>query len=171
MVWTFVVNGIFRFQVSIEMKTITAERQVYETLKEHIVEPGRYACNPALTSDWRFPDGEPVFSVLYGGMGHESAGGLMLFGFVLFLLGPTIGAWMLSQTSERVMASYPRRVLFFTAIGLLFAVFSDLSDFGIGSYPLKDALILAIHDVLIWTFVGLVVAWRMKPEQAIATQE
>jgi hypothetical protein len=171
MVWTFVVNGILRFQVNINMKTIPAERQVYETLKEHIVEPGRYACNPALTSDWRFPDGEPVFSVFYGGMGHEAAGSLMLVGLVLFFLGPTIGAWMLSQASESVLCSYPRKVLFFTAIGVLVAVFCDLSNFGIGGYPLKDALILAGHDVLIWTFAGLVVAWRMKPERGLVTQE
>ena len=72
MMWTFVVNGILRFQVSINMKPIPAERQLYETLKEHIVEPGRYVCNPALTSDWRFPDGEPVFSILYGGMADET---------------------------------------------------------------------------------------------------
>ncbi len=169
MVWTLVVNGIFRFQASIDMKRIEAERQVYEVLKEHIVDPGRYIINPELTSEMRFPDGEPAFSVLYGGVGHESAGSFMLVGLVIFFLAPMIGAWMLSQTSERVMSSYPRKVLFFVAIGLLFALFTDLTDFGIGSYPLRDALLFAINHIVAWTLVGVVVAWRMKPERTDAT--
>jgi hypothetical protein len=164
MAWTFVVNGILGFKASMDMKQIAEERQVYETLKEHIVNPGRYIVNPELTSEGRFPEGKPVFSVLYGGVGHESAGSLMLVGLVVFFLTPITGAWMLSQTSERIMSSYARKVMFFTAIGLLFALFTDLMNFGIGSYPVKDAIILAVYHIIVWTLVGLVVAWRIKPE-------
>ena len=71
--WTFVVNGLLGFNVRVNMKTIPDQPAVYETLKTHVVEPGRYVINPELTSENRFPVGEPVFSVLYGGMGHESA--------------------------------------------------------------------------------------------------
>jgi hypothetical protein len=162
--WTFVVNAMLGFQARIDMKQIAGERQVYETLKEHVVDPGRYICNPELTPTGRFPDGEPVFSVLYGGVGHEAAGRLMLVGFVLFFLAPIVGAWMLSQTSERVKSSYPRKVLFFVAIGLLFATFTDLTNLGIGNYPVKDAVILAVTHIVVWTLVGLVVAWRIRPE-------
>jgi hypothetical protein len=162
-VWTFVVNGLLRFRASIDMRTIPGEGQVYEVLKQHVVEPGRYTCNPGLTADGVFPGGEPVFGVLYGGMGHEAAGGLMLVGLVVFFVAPLIGAWMLSRTSRRFMNSYGHKVLFFLAIGLLFAVFSDLSSFGIGGYPLRDAILLGANDVAAWTFAGLVVAWRIKP--------
>ena len=168
-VWTFVVNGILGFQASIDMKRIAAERQVYETLREHIVDPGRYICNPEVTPEGRFPDGEPVFSVLYGGVGHESAGALMVVGLMVFLLAPIIAAWMLSQTSERVVASYPRKVLFFVAIGLLFALFIDLTNFGIGRYPINNAVILAMNHIVVWTLVGLVIAWRFKPERPAST--
>jgi len=164
--WTFVVNGILGFQARIEMKQIAAERVVYETLKEHIVDPGRYICNPELTAEGRFPEGEPVFSVLYGGVGHEAAGRFMIIGLVLFFLAPLVGAWMLSQASARVMSSYPRKVLFFVAIGLLFAIFTDLTNFGIGTYPIKDAVVLAVNHFIVWTLVGLVIAWRVKPERA-----
>jgi hypothetical protein len=163
MVWMFVVNGVLGFQSRIDMKKIPAERQVYETLKEHIVDPGRYILNPGLSSDGRFPSKEPVFSVLYSGMGHESAGGLMLVGLAVFFLAPMIGAWMLSLTSERVKSSYTRKVLFFVAIGLLFALFSDLMSFGIGNYPIKDAVAHAVNHIIVWTLVGLVVAWRIRP--------
>jgi hypothetical protein len=90
----------------------------------------------------------------------------MLVGFVLFFLAPMIGAWMLSQISARVKSSYPRKVLFFVAIGLLFAIFSDLKNFGIGSYPVKDAIILAMNHIIVWILIGLVIAWCIKPERA-----
>jgi len=162
-VWTFVVNGILGFQASIDMKQIPGERRVYDVLKEQIVRPGRYVCNPQLTPEGRFPDGKPVFSILHGGMGHESAGRLALVGLVLFLLAPMIGVWLLSHASEGVLSSYPRKVLFFVAIGLLFAIFADLRDYGIGGYPLKDATLLALNNLVVWTLMGLVVAWRLKP--------
>lgn len=162
--WTFVVNGILRFRASIDMNRLSDERQVYAVLKEHILEPGRYVCNPAVTSEGVYPDGEPVFSISYGGLGHESAGMLMLIGLLSFLLAPTIGAWMLSQTSESTLSSYPRKVLFFVGIGVLFAIFTDLADFGIGGYPLQDAALLAANHIVIWSLMGLVIAWRIKPE-------
>jgi hypothetical protein len=164
-VWTFVVNGLFRFQASIDMRQIPGEAQVYEILKEHIADPGRYVVNPSLTAEGRFPDEEPVFSVLYGGMGHEAAGGHMLIGLIVFLLAPMVAAWMLSQTSERVMRSYSRKVLFFVGIGLLFATFGDLMKYGIGGYPARDVALLAAHKIVLWTVVGLVVAWRLKPSR------
>jgi len=162
-VWTFVVNGLFGFQSRIDMNQIAAEREVYEVLKEHFVQPGRYLCNPAPAADGRGPTEGPVFSVLYSGVGHESAGSLMLSGLLVFLIAPLIGAWLLSQTSRRVRASYLRKVLFFVAIGLLLAVFTDIPKFGIGNYRLADALAFAANNLLMWTIVGLVVAWRIRP--------
>ena len=165
-VWMFVVNGLFGFKAGIDMKQMAAERQVYAMLKEQIVEPGRYVCNPELTAERRFPEGEPVFSVLHGGVGHEAAGVSALIGLAVFLLAPIIGAWLLSHASERVLSSYARKVLFFTAIGLLLAIFTDLQRFGIGGYPLSDAVLLGASNIVMWTLVGLVVAWRMKPMRA-----
>lgn len=164
--WTLVANGLFGLQSRIDMRQLPAEPQVYETLKEHVREPGRYAVNPQVTAEGRFPDGEPVFSVLYSGIGHEAAGSLMLLGLLLFLLSPMIGAWMLAQSSERVKSSYGRKVLFFMAIGLLFAIYGDLTTFGIGNYPLNGALALAAYHVVTWTLVGLAVAWRIRPAAA-----
>lgn len=168
-IWMFFVNGILGFQSRIDMKQIDAERQVYEILKEHIVEPGRYIFNPELAPGMPFPGGEPVFSVLYGGIGHESAGEQMLIGLVLAFLVSIIGTWMLAQTSVQVLSSYLRKVLFFTAIGLLFALFTDLTKYSIGGYPLKDAILFAVNHVVAWTLVGLVVAWQIKPIPAEST--
>ncbi len=167
-VWTFVVNGILGFKSSIDMKQIPNERKVYEVLKENVTEPGRYVCNPEKTSEGRFPDGEPVFGLLYGGMGHEGAGGFMWFGLVIYILSPIIAAWMLSQASVRVLSRYFRKVLFFSAIGLLLALFGDLANAGIGSYPVQDAVMWGLHDIVLWTLIGLVVATRVHTETATA---
>jgi hypothetical protein len=163
MIWVFLVNGILGFRNRIDMKQIPDERQVYELLKDNITEPGRYICNPEMTLSNTFPDNEPVFSILYGGMGHEAAGAQSLLKLILAFIASTTGAWLLSQTSERTISSYPRKVLFFTVIGLLMGLFCDLNNYGIGGYPLDDALILVFHSIIVWTFVGLVIAWWIKP--------
>ncbi|NQU28503.1 MAG: hypothetical protein HQ528_09465 [Candidatus Marinimicrobia bacterium] len=164
--WTFIVNAMFGFKSSLDMKPFPNESQVYEILKENIKEPGRYACNPQV-SEMGFPANEPAFSILYGGMGHEVAGWLMLVQLPIFLLAPILGTIMLSFASPSVTNNYLKKVLFFTGFGLLIALFSDLLNFGIGSYPPKDALILALHDIAVWTVIGLVVAWRFKPNSNI----
>jgi hypothetical protein len=162
-IWTFVVNGIFGFKHRMEMKKVLNEVQVYEILKANIPEPGKYVCNPQVIPEQGFPGGEPVFGIHYSGLGHEAAGRLMWFGLILYFIPPIIGAWMLSQTSSTTLASYPRKVLFFTCIGFLFAFFTDLDSHGIGEYPLGDSLILGLHSIVVWTLMGLVVAWRIKP--------
>ena len=161
--WGFVVNGIFGFNKSINMKQIPDDRQVYETLKQSIVEPGRYIFNPELTPSEMFPDGEPVFSLHYSGMGHEAARKVMLIQVAIFLLAPTIAAWMLSQTTPPILASYPRKLLFFMAIGVLFALFGGLMNFGIDQYSLQDSLLIAASNILAWSLVGLVVAKYFHP--------
>jgi hypothetical protein len=167
--WTFAANGILGFRSNVDRKPILNERQVYECLKGNILQPGRYICNPEPTLPGRFPGQEPVYSITYSGIGHDSAGRLMLVQLGLFFLAPMIGAWMLSLASERVLTSYPRKVLFFVAIGLLFAVFGTLTHYGIDSYPLRDALKLAAYDLIAWTLVGLVVAWRLQSRPSMVT--
>ena len=165
-VWTFLVNGIFGFHSSMHMNKLAAEREVYEVLKAHVREPGRYAVNPELTPERMFPENEPVFSVLYGGMGHEAAGGQALLGLFGFLLAPILGAWLLSQCSMEVLQSYAKKVLFFVVFGMLIALFADLPKYGIGGHPLGDALLMGTHTIVLWTLIGVVVAWRMKAEKA-----
>ena len=88
----------------------------------------------------------------------------MLVQVAMFLIAPMIGAWMLSVSSPWMLSSYPRRVLFFAGMGLLVAFYGGITNFGIDSYPPRDALMLALLDVITWILVGLAVAWRMRPE-------
>jgi hypothetical protein len=169
MVWMILVNGILGFNSRINMKRIADERVVFETLKHNITEPGRYVCNPEVTSEG-FPGGEPVFSILYGGMGHEAAGRNMLIQLPFFFIAPIVAAWMLSVTSKETLASLPRKVAFVACIGLLLGVWGHLGNYGIGGYPLASTIALIAHDLALWALVGLVLAWRIRPEAQASVQ-
>lgn len=169
MVWMILVNGILGFNSRINMKRIADERVVFETLKHNITEPGRYVCNPEVTSEG-FPGGEPVFSILYGGMGHEAAGRNMLIQLPFFFIAPIVAAWMLSVTSKETLASLPRKVAFVACIGLLLGVWGHLGNYGIGGYPLASTIALIAHDLALWALVGLVLAWRIRPEVQASVQ-
>jgi len=164
MIWAVMTNLIFGFTNRIEMKPVPNETEVYQILKQNIVEPGRYLCNPALTGSNMFPDNEPVFSILYAGIGHEAAGPLSVVLDILnALITATLCAWLLALSSDWIISSYPRKVFFVILIGLLFAVFSDLKKYGIGNYPLRDTLILALNNLTIWTVLGLVIGIFIRP--------
>jgi len=162
-VWTIIANSILGFKSNLDMNGIPDEQEVYEVLKENITEPGRYICNPEIIPGEAFPGKEPVFSVLYSGMGHDAAGGLMWIGLIRFILSSIIAVWLLSLSSDRILSSYPKKVFFFTLLGLFIAFFSDFEMYEIGGYPLFDMVVMAIHNVLLWTTVGLFAAWRIKP--------
>ena len=161
-VWTFVVNGIFGFTLRVEMKRIPNEPEVYRVLKENVVLPGAYMANPALTPEGRFPDGEPVFSVRTSGMGHEAAGRMVFVGPAISFITLLLAAGLLSMASPRILSRYSRRVLFVVVLGLLLAVFTNLTKIGIGGYPVSTALLLAARDVVSWTLAGLVMAWILR---------
>jgi len=163
LVWTFVLNGILGFNARLSMKQVPNEREVYHVLKATITEPGRYLCNPALASDGRFPENEPVFGILYSGVGHEAAGLGAILGLLQFLIVPSIAAWLLSITSDQFRSRFLNRVLFFVVIGFLLAIAGDLNSFGIGASPLTVALIFAARTIVTWTILGLVIAALMRP--------
>jgi hypothetical protein len=161
--WTFVVNGVFGLQSRLDMKRVTAEEQVHEAIWDNLSGPGRYIINPPPAPKGVPPGEGPVFSVLFSGVGHPAAGRLMLLDFVLFLLTPLLAAWLLSQASDRVLADYPRKVLFVSALGLLLALACDIPRFGIGGYPPQDALMFAANRLITWTLVGAAISWRLRP--------
>lgn len=161
--WSFVANGLFGFRARLDMKPIPQERRLYEVLKETVPGPGRYICNPEVVPGVGFPPGQPAYAILFGGVGHEVAGSLMVANLAVFLLAPLLAAALLASASPWVLERYRRRLLFVCGLGLLLVLWGPLSHFGIAGYPLTDALLLAGHDLLLWAAVGTVVAWRVRP--------
>jgi hypothetical protein len=161
-VWTFVASAIFGFNARVKMNQIPNERAVYSVLKENVVAPGVYLVNPEVVPGTGFPPGEPVFGLQYAGFGHEAAGRAVFFDPAILLVSSILAAGLLSMTSRRVLSSYFRKVLFVAVIGVLFAVFGELTKYGIGGYPSQSALLLAAYDVVSWTLAGLVIARFMR---------
>ena len=169
--WLIVVDGILGFKRSIEMNQLPNERIVYEFLKEHITEPGRFICNPEVTPEQSFPGDDPIFAVHYTGLGHDDAGQEMILGLVVMFLAPIIGAWLLWNASSRVLSRYLSRFLFFVIIGVVVVLFGILARFGLASYSFSDAVALIIHDFTAWVLAGLIVAWKVSPDKARNTEK
>ena len=166
-VFSFLVNGVFGLHSRLNMKPLRTEREVYEVLKKEVTQPGHYICNPALTAEGRFPDSDPVFTIINSGFTHGAAGTSVLKDLGLTLLTALIAAWMLAMASPRVLASYARKTLFFVLIGLLFGLLTGIRS----DYPPADALLKAIYEFMFWTVTGLVVAWRLRPSPTPPTEQ
>ena len=164
-VYLIVADGILGFKRSIEMNQLPDERLVYEFLSEHVTEPGRFICNPEVAPDQRFPGDDPIFAIHYTGLGHDDAGQEVIVGLIVMLLAPIIGAWLLWNASGRFLSRYSSRVMFFTTIGIVIALFSILARFGIASYSLVNAIAFGIHDFAGWVLAGLIVAWAVSPDE------
>lgn len=161
MLWAFVANAGFGLRPRVEMRRVSEEARLYQVLKETVSEPGGYVVNPALTSEGRFPEGEPVFAVRYGALGHGAAGWTMLWQLALWMAASAIAAWLSSRVTGRVR--------FFVVLGLLFAVFSELPRLDVAGYPLGSVLLLAANTLVAWTLAGLVIAWQMRPARAVTS--
>ena len=151
-------------------RTMPDQVQIHAALKQRIIRPGTYVC-PYLPPNERsalFPDylNEPIFAVTYKGYTHATVPGFASLGILSFLLAPMAAAWLLLQASERVLATYFRRVFFVTALGLFVAVSSDLLRSLTDEQPFSAVAEMAAVSVITWGFVGLVVAWRIKPKTA-----
>jgi len=158
-----IVDGLLGFKRGIEMNELSNERLVYRFLKEQVKEPGRYVCNPEILPEQGFPGDAPIFIVQYSGLGHDDAGQEVLVGLIVMFLAPFFGAWILANASSRILSNYGNRLLFFSGIGIVMALFGIITRFSIGGYPLGNALILTLHDLVVWVLIGLVIAWYVKP--------
>ena len=103
-VFSFLANGLFGLNSRLNMKPLPAEREIYQVLKREVTQPGHYMCNPALTAEGRFPDREPVFTIVSSGFTHGAAGAYLLRDLGLPLLTAFLATGMLAMTSP---ASWP----------------------------------------------------------------
>ena len=164
---SFVANVVFGLRSRIDLNRVPHERRVYSMLKENITVPGGYVVNPELAADGRFPPGEPVFSIRFGGSGHEAARGAFYMELVGILLASTLAAWLVSLSSERVLRRYWTTVGMFVVIGVVIAA-PRLSTAGIGGYPMRSVVALVIYDIVAWASCGLFAAWILRRGTDIA---
>jgi hypothetical protein len=164
-VWTFVVNGMFGFTARLAMNRVADEPAVHLLLKQNVSAPGAYIVNPALTSEHRFPDGEPVFAVTYSGLGHEAAGGLMFLDVARELALMLLATGLLGAASARVLSRWANRATFIVALGVLQVLASDLSRVGIGGWPSGTAFAMAGFHLAGWALAAAAIAWVVRPRE------
>jgi hypothetical protein len=174
-----VLGGIVMFMVMVAFRlflpavgnsgfrTMPDQVQIHAALKGRIAEPGTYVCPylPPNETSALFPDylNEPVFAVTYRGYTHATVPGFASVGILSFLLAPLAAAWLLSQASDRVLATYFRRVVYVAALGLFVAVSADLMRALTEEQPFTAVAGMAAVSVITWAFVGLALAWRIRP--------
>ncbi|MBC8144217.1 MAG: hypothetical protein H7X80_01460, partial [bacterium] len=109
-------------------------------------------------------DKGPLFEIRFHKAGVSMMDPMMMIsGFIHFLISTLLAAMLLRYALPQLQ-SFKQRVLFFTLFGLASAVFIHLSGPIWFYYPWDRALIDVLYVVLGWTLVGLVMAWRIKPQ-------
>jgi len=83
-----------------------------------------------------------------------------------FLFAPMTAARLLPRASERVPATYSRRVVFITSLGQFVAAAADLLRALTDERSFLAVAVAATVSLITWTHVGLVLAWRIKPQTA-----
>jgi hypothetical protein len=145
-------------------KQIPDDKEIHTLLKDKIPEsgiywlPGHEGQTKGLYPDY---DNEPIFYIIHGGVTPGTMMAPTIVEILCIFLTPIIAAWILSMASETILARYTRRVLFVTGIGLLFAVYGDLYS----QKPLDLVALSSLNNVIVWTLVGLVLAWRIKSKK------
>lgn len=112
-----------------------------------------------------FPEKQPVFSIFYSGVGHETAGREQLHQALTSFAAVLLACLLLAGSGEGTLRRYWRRVHFFAVAGVMIALYGEVPDPGIGGYPLRDALLLGANTVVAWTVMGLAAAALLRPRR------
>jgi hypothetical protein len=77
---------------------------------------------------------------------------------------PLIPAWILSGACRHGSPGFGTRVGIVSLFGLFLALTAHLQLWGLELYPLSYSLLLSANGILTWVIIGLVLAWRIRPE-------
>ena len=170
-VWLTVSNAIIPVKSEMIHQTAPNQLEVHTALKDNITTPGTYAipylsrAQESLLDEYR---DQPVYTVIYSGYTHGDPGSAADFfvPLVVVFLVAFLASWMLSMTSGAILSRYGMRVLFVTLLGVVIALHDDILQMFLGFQPGDYLVFLAVNNVLTWFLMGLVIAWRIKPEAA-----
>lgn len=164
MVWAGLINGIQGSRYLINVKKAPEVATVDNSVKEYFVEPGRYLCIMPFKVENIYPEGMPVFSVIYSGTEHKATIPLeRIIPYLLTVISIFICVLLLSPVSDKIVPGNTRKILFVFLIGFLFTVFSDSEKYGIGPYQSEYTLIFILHNIVMWMLIGLMIALSIKP--------
>lgn len=162
--WTIISTSIIPISGHMP-KEIPDDKEIHTVLKKRLAESGIYwAPGHAGQAKGLYPnyDNEPIFYILHSGATPSTRIIPAVVEILSIFLTPMIAACLLSMASKRILAKYTRRFLFVTGIGLLVAIYGDLFS----QKPLDLTLLSSINNLIVWAVIGLVLAWRIKPDTA-----
>ncbi len=168
LVWMLISNTMIPMKSNLVHQIAPNQLELHAALKENITEPGTYSI-PSLPPDQQasFPDyqDQPVYSVTYSGYTHGQPGSPadIVTPIAIIFLVAFLAAWILSMTSQAKVSSYGKKVAFVTLLGIVIALHDDVLQMFFGPQPRDYLVYLAINNVLTWFWMGLVIAWKSKP--------
>ena len=164
--WLVITNGPLPLSGD-RPKAIPNDKGIHTELKERLTEPGLYYC-PGSSEENRalYPDygNEPLFTITVSGRTPDKFVGQLISELLCIFIAPVIAAWLLSMTSERILARFSRRVLFVIFLGLFLAVYGGISS----EKPLDLTILSSLHKLTTWALAGVVIAWRIKPGKHVS---
>jgi len=165
-IWMIISNAILPFRSSIIMKSFPEQKEIHALLKDKINETGIYNIpygREEIFSDFPNYGDEPIFQIVYTGTTHNTAGSSLPIQVLLVFVVPLLAAWLLSESSDKILSSFMLRFLFVFVIGLLIAIFNYLNNV---FYPTPLIIYTFIHTLLSWALAGLFIALRIKPNKS-----
>jgi hypothetical protein len=168
LVWTAVWFGLVPFHHDATAREIPDEDVVFDVISERIGETGIYSYPYDVPADSAFHErfeAGPILQILFQKEGGAAPSETVRFLSVVlaYLLVPIIPAWALSVASHERTGRYIQRVWLVMLFGIFVAVFRDLTPTGI-MVPSEFSLVVAVHSVVGWGLVGIILAWRISPE-------
>jgi len=85
--------------------------------------------------------------------------------FIFLFLATAIVAYLMTLALPN-LNSFWKKVLFATLVGVVCAFMGPLTDYNWWHFPLNHVMAVVFDNVFGWFLVGLILAWRIKPEIA-----
>jgi hypothetical protein len=168
LVWTAVWYGLFPFFHDATAHEIPDEDVVFGVIANRVDRTGIYLYPYDVPADSAFHtrfEAGPILQILFRKEGGAAPSETVRYLSVVlaYLLVPVIPAWVLCVVSHERTRRYSQRVGIVLLFGIFVAVFRDLTPTGILA-PFEFSIVMATHSVVAWGLVGIVLAWRMGPD-------
>ena len=164
--WTVLTLGLVPVRDDMGWKEVPNEASVLEVLDANLPETGLYLVPGHSPPDSLFRarhDDGPLFRV------HSLRNGTegpirALISILALLLAPLIPAWFLFRLCQLGSPGFWARAGVVGLFGLFLALTGHIQLWGMELYPVLYALFLSANGIATWVVIGMVLAWRIKPD-------
>ena len=164
--WTVLSMGLVPVRDSMGWKEVPNEEVVLQALDANLPETGLYLVPGHSPPDSLFParhEAGPLFRV--HSLPNGTEGPIRpLISILSLLLAPLVPAWILVQACRHGSPSFGMRVAVVASFGVFLALTANIQLWGMERYPLTYSLLMSVNGILTWAVIGMVLAWRIRPD-------